>query len=647
MPLQDIKLRPGIDREGTATTAEGTWYAGNNVRFRSGSPEKIGGWQPDGGRFDPSGLQPPTGTFWGIARHLYNWLTLARYSMLGIGTHLKYYIQNSAGGVIYDVTPIESVTAPGGVTFTATNGSTSLRVNDGAHGANIGDFVTFSGAVSLGGAITAAVLNREYRVVTLIDPNSYTVTTPVAATAADTGTGGAASVAAYQLTIGPDIFTPGLGWGAGGWGGVTGGTLSGWGQASALSTAIGKEPRLWSAANFGERLLVNPRTEGIYLWTPNIDPSIVNRLVLLNADPLTSDIPVACNWLLVSDASRFVLAFGANDYQQTARDPLLVRWSDQESYTDWTPSATNQAGSYRLSHGSVIIASIQTRQEVLVWTNAALYSMQYQGPPFVWSTNILADNVSLIGPNAAYSVNNVTYWMGSDKFYVYNGRVEVLPCTLMRFVFSDINVDQGFQVCVGHNEAFNELWWFYCSAGSTVVNRYVSYNYQEHVWSYGDVARTAWLDTRLRDNPIATNYGNLLLYHEIGNDDGAVTPTAPVSAFISSAPVDIDAGHRFSFIRRMQPDVSFTGSSTNRPAVTLSLTAKPYAGVLYPPAQENVVTSAQNYNGGQRHLVQEFTPEIYPRLRGQQVQFTIESDTLGVAWQLGAIRIDVRPDGRK
>jgi hypothetical protein len=643
MPLQDIKLRPGVNREGTPTSVEGTWVESDKVRFRAGAPEKIGGWLPEEGALDVAALAPPFGKFWGVARHLFNWLTLVRYNMLGIGTSMKYYIQNGLGGVIYDVTPIDVVTLPGDVTFAATNGSTTLSVIDPGHNTHVGDFVIFSGAVGLGGAITAAILNREYVITAVIDANTYTVTTPVPANALDVGNGGAAVVAAYELPIGLDFFMPGIGWGAGGWGGVTGGVLTGWGEAAPVPTAIGLQPRLWSASNFGERLLANPRGGGLYLWTPNGDPSIVDRMVLLTG----GDTPVKLNQVLVSDASRFVLAFGANDYGSPDQDPMLVRWSEQESYTEWTPSATNQAGSYRLSRGSVIIGAVQTRQEVLVWTDAALYSMQYQGPPFVWSTNILADNISILGPNAAISVNNVTYWMGMDKFYVYNGRVDTLPCSLLRFVFNDLNVNNGFQAHVGHNEAFNELWWFYCSANSTVIDRYVIFNYLENAWSYGSMDRTAWLDSPLRMSPIAATLGNQLVYHEQGTDDGTLNPPGPIAAHVASAPVDLDAGQHFQFIRRLQPDISFTGSQVDQPSVMLSLRVRDAPGARYRGLQEARAVSAQNFSGGQRHLVEEFTEEIYPRLRGQQVQFKIESDDIGVAWQGGVIRWDGRPDGRK
>lgn len=643
MPLNDYKLRPGINRELTETAAEGTWYEGNNVRFRAGLPEKIGGWELDTAPLAPPSLVPPFGTYWGVARHLFSWLTLARYSMLGIGTNMKYYIQNGIGGTIYDVTPIDFVTAAGDVTFVIADGSTELHVLDVAHGRSIGDFVMFSGAVGLGGNITAAVLNSEFVVIGVVGPDEYIVNTPVPANALDVGNGGAAVVGTYLLPSGLPIAVSGLGWGAGGWGGVTGSDTSGWGAAAPSTTGIGLQPRLWSASNFGERLIANPRGEGLYLWTPNVDPSIVDRMVLLSG----GDTPVKTNRVLVSDASRFVLTFGTNDYGQPEIDPLLVRWSDQESYTEWTPAATNQAGSYRLSRGSFIVTATQTRQEVLVWTDKALYSMQYQGPPFVWSTNIIGANISILGPNVALSIDNITYWMGEDKFYVYNGRVDTLACTLLRYVFSNINLQQGFLANIGHNAAFNEIWWWYCSANSNEVDRYVIYNYIEGTWSCGDIARTAWLDRRLRLNPVAATPGNQLVYHELGTDDGTTDPPSVIPSRLRSAPVDIESGQHFSFIRRLQPDVSFEGSLVDKPAVRFELDTRSAPGYPYRGTQTNDVASDHNYAMQTRFLVQEGTPEIYLRLRGQQVRFTVDCDHLGVAWQLGVIRMDVRPNGRK
>jgi hypothetical protein len=644
MPLNDVKLNPGINRENTPTSVEGTWVYADKVRFRGGTPEKIGGWQADVVIPATVGVPPVVGSFWGTARHLFNWLTLARYNMLGIGTSSKYYIQNGYGGTLNDVTPITSVTAAGGVTFAATNGSPIITVTDAAHPAVAGDFVIFSGAVSLGGVITAAILNQEYAITSIIGVNSYTITASIAANASDTGNGGIAAIASYELLNGPVNFIAGAGWGAGGWGGVTGASMTGWGSIVTSGTTVGQQPRLWSASNFGERLIANPRGNGLYLWTPNASPTIVDRMVLLTG----GDTPIIANYVLVSDASRFVLAFGVNDYGETTQDPMLVRWSDQESYTDWTPAATNQAGSYRLSRGSVIFSALQTRQEVLVWTDAALYSMQYQGPPFVWSTNIMGDKITIMGPNATVANDNIAYWMGTDKFYIYNGRIDTLPCSVLRYVFSDVNIDQRFLVHAGHNAAFHEVWWFYCSAGATEVDRYVIYNYLEQTWSVGLLSRTAWLGNNLRIHPIATSDDNLIMYHEIGTDDNGVA----LPSYVESAPMDIESGQHFQFIRRMQPDVSFTGSMANAPAVTLSLIARTAPGAAYGPpnsnpAEANVATSGQDYSGGQRHLVETFTNEIYPRLRGQQVQFKIESAGAGVAWQLGVMRIDSRPDGRK
>lgn len=640
--LKALDFQPGVDRENTATSVEGRWVESNNVRFRVGTPEKLGGWQNDGTVRDPSGLAPTTGKYWGVARSLFNWLTLGGYNLLGVGTSQKYYIQNGPGGTLYDVTPMRRTTVAGSTTFAATNGSASLTVNDPGHGALVGDFVTFSGAASLGGNMTALVLNAEFKVATIIDANNYTIVAAVTANASDTGNGGAGTVANYQINTGNATYIAGVGWGAGGWGGVSGAILTGWGQAAPSSIAGGLQLRLWSAANFGERLIINPRGGGLYLWQPNVNPNIFDRAAQITG----GDAPTLCNYVLVSDASRFVLAFGVNDYGSSIQDPMLVRWSAQEDYTVWTPSATNQAGSYRLSRGSRIITALQSKQEVLVFTDAALYSMQYLGPPFAWGTNILADNVSIIGPNAAISVNNVTYWMGVDKFFVYNGRVEPLPCTLRSFVFDRINKEQGYQVFAGHNPAFSEVWWFYCSAGANTPDSYVIYNYLENTWVFGSMRRTAWLGSPLRSSPMATTDTNILVYHEVGTDDATTTPVQPINAYVESAPVDIDDGNSFSFVRRMLPDVSFDGSTVDQPTLALSLKARRAPGSGFVAADSRNVTSAQNYTTTPVFLVQQFTEAIYPRIRGRQLSFRIESTGIGVNWQLGKPRIEIRTDGR-
>jgi hypothetical protein len=615
----------------------------DKVRFRSGYPEKIGGWALDGGTSNAT-LAPPAGSFWGVCRSLFNWITLSSYNLLGIGTNLKFYIQNGTGGTFHDVTPIRATTAAGDVTFAATNGSTTLTVTDAAHGAQANDFVTYSGAVSLGGVITATVLNKEYQVVTVLSNNTYTITSTVAANASDTGNGGGSVVGAYQITTGSTTFTSSVGWGAGGWGGInTGYTSTGWGSPAPAGVGLGVQLRLWSQANFGEDLIFNPRGGGLYYWDTNANPNIFDRGTLLTA----GDTPDICNFVMVSDNSRFVLCFGVNDYGSAVQNPMLIRWSDQEDYTQWTPAITNQAGSFTLSDGSQIITAMQARQEILVWTNSALYSMQYLGPPYVWGFQVLADNLSIVGPNATSTANNIAYWMGVDKFYMYSGRVETLYCPLRQYIFNDINMAQSFQFFSGTNEGYNEIWWYYCSSNSSTIDRYVIYNHLEKIWYYGNLARTAWLDSPLRASPMATGYNGQLIYHESGVDDGTVNPPIAIDSFCQTADFNIGDGHNYGFGYRMIPDVTFNGSTVNNPAVTLTLRPRQNPGSNYSTSATPTVTSTQNYQATRNYEVQQFTEIVYVRVRGRQMAFKISSSGLGVQWQLGVPSLDVRADGRR
>ena len=717
MPLQKLQLKPGVNRESTTLANEGTWFEMDKVRFRSGYPEKLGGWARDTGTQE-TGLAPPTGSFWGVCRALWNWVTLASYNLMGLGTNLKYYIQQSAGGEFYDVTPIRDTNVVAANAFTTTNGSTTVIVNDPGYGAGNGDFVTISGVGGAVNGIPASALNKEFRV-TYIDSSTYSIV--VASPATSSGTTGAATFA-YQIGIGQEIFTTLTGWGAGGYGGTvtitatttlngalndsattitvvsttgfaasgaigiggeyitysgvtattfTGctrgvgstavahnsgdvvnqyGNATGWGQSATSGVTV--QLRLWSQTNFGEDLVINPRGGALYLWKVNANPLIYDRAVLLSATspaPYTTDsgCPTISNSVTVSDASRFVISFGCNDYGSAILDPLLVRWSDQEDYATWTPAATNQAGSYRLSTGSTIVAHQQTRQEILVWTDAAIYSMQYLGAPFVWGFQILGSNISIAGPNATATAANITYWMGLDKFYMYSGRVETLYCPLRQYIFGDINLLQQYQFVAGTNEAYNEIWWFYCSANSTVIDRYVIYNHLERIWSYGNLGRTAWLDTPLRDFPSATTYGNQLVYHESGVDDGTTNPPSPISAYIQSADFNIGDGHNYGFAWRMIPDITFDGSYVNNPQVTFTLRPRQNPGANYSTADTPTVTSTQNYQAQRNYTVQQFTEIVYTRIRGRQMAFKVSSDGLGVNWQLGVPAIDIRPDGRR
>jgi hypothetical protein len=648
MPLQKLQLRPGVNRESTTLANEGTWFEMDKVRFRSGYPEKVGGWTLDQGLAEAA-LQPPAGSFWGVCRSLWNWVTLDGFNLMGLGTNLKFYIQQTAGGSFYDVTPIRDTAS--GVTnaFTVTSGSNIVTVTDAGHGAQTGDFVTVTYVGGAIGGMPASAINGEHQI-TYISSSQYSFV----ATSSATGNAGPTGTAdfEYQLPVGGEIATVGVGWGAGGWGGDTAGTLTGWGEAAPAGLGIDQQMRLWSQANYGQDLLINPRGGALYLWKVNASPTVYDRAVLLSStspSPYTTDTscPSVCNAVAVSDASRFVIAFGCNDYGETDIDPLLIRWSDQEDYTVWAPQATNQAGSYRLSTGSSIVANLQTRQEILVWTDAAIYSMQYLGPPYVWGFQILGSNTSIAGPNAVATAANVTYWMGLDKFYMYSGRVETLYCPLRQYIFGDINLQQQYQFFASTNEGFNEVWWFYCSANSTVIDRYVIYNHLEKIWSYGNLSRTAWIDSPLRDFPSAAGYNGQLIYHEDGVDNGTTNPASPIEAYIQSADFNIGDGHNYGFVWRMIPDITFDGSYVNNPAVTITMRPRQNPGANYGAAPSPEVASTQNYSGQRNYAVQQFTQIVYTRVRGRQMAFKIASDGLGVQWQLGVPSIDVRPDGRR
>lgn len=656
MPLQKLQLRPGVNRESTTLANEGTWFEMDKVRFRSGYPEKLGGWVKDTGTYFNNGVSvaPPVGSFWGVCRALWNWITLSGFNLMAVGTNLKYYIQQTTGGSFYDVTPLRDTNA--GVTnaFTTTNGSTTVVVNDPGHGGQTGDFVTISGVGGAINGIPASALNKEFRI-TYLTASTYSIV--VSAPATSSGTTGTATFE-YQISVGGEIYTVGVGWGAGGWGGSTNGTLTGWGSAAPAGLGVGVQMRLWSQDNFGDYLVMNPRGGALYLWVPAASPTTYYRAQVLSSTNANtqdgtaywqtdSSCPTVANIVATSDTSRFVIAFGCNDYGSAVLDPLLVRWSDQEDYKVWAPAATNQAGSYRLSIGSSIVAELQSRQEILIWTDAALYSMQYLGPPYVWGFNILADNISIVGPNATATAANITYWMGKDKFYMYSGRVETLYCPLRQYIFGDINLQQSYQFFASTNEAYNEVWFFYCSANSTAIDRYVIYNHLEKIWSYGNLARTAWLDTALRDYPTAAGYDGQLIYHEDGVDDGTTNPPSPISSYIQSADFNIGDGHNYGFVWRMIPDITFDGSTVNNPQVTFTMRPRTNPGSDYSAADTPTVTSTQNYQSQRNYLVQQFTQIVYTRVRGRQMAFKISSDGLGVQWQLGVPSIDVRADGRR
>jgi len=622
MPLKKLVFKPGINRERTDYTNEGGWFDCDKVRFRQGFPEKIGGWR-----------RISSATFEGVCRSLLKWVTLSSLEYIGVGTNLKFYVEG--GGVYNDITPIRATTAAGDVTFAATSGSATITVSDTAHGAGVNDYVTFSGAVSLGGNITADVLNQEYQIVTVVDVDTYTITASVTANASDSGNGGASTVGAYQINTGAEYAIPLVGWGAGGWG------YGPWGVGQSDENPL----RLWSQANFGEDLVFGPRGGGIYYWDSSV--GVGTRAVSLSTLAGASNVPTVQNFLLVSDISRFVFALGCNELGSAVQDPMLIRWSDQENAVEWTPAATNQAGGLRLSRGTEIVTAIQSRQELLVWTDSSLYSLQYLGGEEGWGAQLVGDNISIASQNAVAYANGVAYWMGRDKFYMYDGRTMPLPCDVRRFVFTDFNNSQYSQVFGSTNEAYHEIWWFYCSSEQLEIDRYVVYNYLENTWYYGTMARTAWLDTGLQENPIAATYQRNLVNHEVGVDEDIDGTSQPIEAYITSTQFDIEDGDRFSFIWRVLPDITFRGSTTAAPSAQLTMIPMNSSGSGYNNPRSVGGNSTGTITRTAVLPIQAFTQQLDIRVRGRQLVLKLESNDLGVQWQLGSPRIDLRPDGRR
>jgi hypothetical protein len=860
VPLQKIVFKPGVNRENTRYTTEGGWYDCEKVRFRQGTPEKIGGW-----------TQISPYTYEGVCRSLWTWATLNGTVLTGVGTNLKFYIEE--GGSYNDVTPISTFVTLSGP-FTATSGSAVIAVVDVAHGLSDGDYVTFIGAKSLstqtftrttatnftvtsaladntpvvlsvssGGAlptgllegvqyfaqlvsgttiqfanvvdgapittttagsgtfslyvnngITADVLNQTFQI-TLVDVDNYTITASTTASVYDTGNGGTAVNAQYQVPVGYETAQPLTGWGAGTWG------SGGWG----IGTSSYINLRLWYQNNFGQNLIFGYRGSPLYYWDAqsgtanlpvtatinsrtvtsvdtgteyltastttlangypvkfastsslpsplvsgtvyyvinkdgagagtlqvsatyggaainltttgagtitlygptafNIAGSFVDDTAIqftstgtlptgmtigtvyyvygssgadfflvsaIGGDPLVftgastgsvyalpngipvsslayaSDVPTAVNYMMVSDVSRFTIAFGCNPIGSNDIDPMLIRWTDQESVVNWTPAVTNQAGGQRLSHGSEIITAVQARQEIVVFTDTSVYAMQYLGPPYVWGFQLLGDNISVAGPNVAVIASGVVYWMGVDKFYRYDGRTQTLRCDLRQYIYGDINLAQASQFFCGTNEGFNEVWWFYCSANSTVIDKYVAYNYQEDIWMYGTMGRTAWVDSGLNDYPLAATYANNLVYHENGVDDNITGTPVAIDAYITSSQFDIGDGHAFGFIWRLIPDITFRGSTATNPQVTMTLQPAQNSGSGYNVPESLGGNSSAPVVRSAVVPIEQFTGQVLIRVRGRQMSFKVQSADLGVQWQLGAPRIDIKPDGRR
>ena len=712
MPLTKLQFKPGINQEITSYSNEGGWRDCDKIRFRMGYPEKLGGWE-----------KLTSSTYLGSARALHNWIALDGSNYLGVGTHLKYYIEE--GGGFNDITPLRVTTNAGDVTFAATNGSTTITVTDTSHGAVEGDFVTFSGAASLGGLITDTILNAEHQIVSIINANSYTITASVAADSNDTNNGGSSVVGAYQINVGLDSTVGGTGWGAGLYGGVAagalettineGGTFSasdttltvtsgtgiatndlilidneilkvtnvatndltvtraqsgtdaathangatvtliegnasaandyfGWGDAASGGLTTTTQIRLWSHDNFGEDLLINARDSNIFYWDRSTNLS--SRAVELSAfgGSGSRSVPRVAKQILVSDQDRHVIAFGcdskggSSDTQgDGVQDPLLIRFSTQESATLWFPDTTNTAGSLRLGAGSTFVQAVETIREILVYTDTALFSMRFIGGDFVFGLSQLASNITIAGPQAAASTEDVVFWMGIDNFYVYAGRTQQLPCTVKEKVFDDFNTSEADKIVSGVNSEFSEVFWFYPSASATDNDRYVVYNYGEKVWYFGTLARTAWLDRGTRSFPIAA--GSQYLYnHEIGFDDDG----SAMTAFIESAGIDIGDGDQFSFIRRIVPDLTFTGStSLSAPQAVFTIKARRFPGADFSDTSSG--TTVQTASAP----VETYTEQLHVRSRGRSFALRVESTALGTKWKLGSPRVDLRPDGRR
>ena len=614
MPLQKLQLKPGVDRENTRYAAEGGWYETDKVRFRRGMPQKIGGW-----------VRLSAATFLGVCRSMLNWVTLQQQNLVSVGTNLKYYIER--GGAYFDITPIRA-TATLTNPFTTTLNSTTVLVTDNAHGALQNDFVTFSGASAVGGL----TLNGEFQI-SRINDNSYNIT--AAATASASATGGGTVTAAYQINTGNEIAVPFTGWSAGAWGAGT------WGVGGTTLAPI----RLWSQANFGEDLFFGYRGGSLFYW--DASTGVNTRAVYVTSLGGASDVPTIVNKTFVSDIFRFAFCFGSNPLGATALDPMLIRWSNQEDVANWTPLATNQAGSLRLSRGSEIITVLQARQEILIWSDTALYGMQYLGAPEVWGAQLLGDNITIASTNAAVYSGNIAYWMGTDKFYSYDGTVKTLPCSVRSYVFNDFNTSQYAQVVGGTNERFDEIWWFYCSAGVTQNDRYVVYNYLQDIWYYGTLSRSAWIDSDLRENPMAATYSNNLVNHEVGYDSQEGAVASAITATLLSSEFDLDDGDRFMFVNRVLPDVTFEGSTVTNPAAVMTLSPMQNSGSGYNNPLSVGGNSASTVTRTATVPIEEFTGQVFVRLRGRQMAFKVESTELGVAWKLGIPRLEMRADGRR
>ena len=617
MALSKIKFAPGVNKEGTEYSADAGWFDADKIRFRQGRPEKIGGWE----KFSET-------SFLGVCRSIHDWSSLESIRYIGLGTHLKFYVVS--GDLFNDITPIRLTSGAGDPTFAATNGSSTITVTENAHGAVVNDFVTFSDAASLGGNVVAAVLNQEYQIASVPTTNTFTIVAKdtsgatVTANASDTGNGGSSTVAAYQINTGTNTFATGTGWGTAGWG------VTAFGSVSSISSA--GQLRLFSQDNFGEDLVFNPRGGGIYYWDESSGTGA--RGVNISSLAGASNVPTIALQVMVSDIDQHVIAFGSNPIGSSQIDPLFIRFSDQENAADWTPTATNTAGGVRINSGSQIIGAVQGRQEILVFTDVSLHSMRFVGAPFTFQFQTVSTDISMISPNAAVNARGSVYFMDKGGFYVYNGSVQPLPCSVKDYVFSNLNEDQSFKVFAAENNAFSEVIWYYpIGSGDTEITNYVSYNYAENLWSVGTLARGAWRGAGTRNKPLATSVitdtdNNYLYSHEVGFDDDG----SPMTAYVESGDLEIEEGQRFMMISRVIPDFAFSGTTSD---ASIDMTIK---GKDFPLGSTSTLATA---------TVTSSTDQNHVRARARHPIVRLESSGSGYGWRLGDLRFDIRSDGRR
>ena len=734
MPLSKLKFKPGINKEITPFSEENGWVDCDKVRFRFGYPEKLNGWEKNSNK-----------AFLGLCRGLHEFVSLNGEKFLGLGTEQKFYIRQ--GTDFKDVTPIRQTTSAGDVTFSATNGSAVITVTDTNHGCVANDFVTFSGAATLGGTITANVLNQEYQITDIVDGNTYKIAartvstiesitvsgglnqTAVAANGSDTGNGGSSVVGTYQIGTGLNDAVFGTGWGAGFWGGTTagaltttvneGGTLSdsdttitvasstgivagdivlidlelilvggissndltsctrghkgtaaathanqssvrlafgnastaddfsGWGLSLVSGTITpSANLRIWSQDNFGEDLLLNERNGRIYYWDKTNGTGTRAKFLTDNALGLgtRTSVPTIASQILLSDRDRHVIAFGADGFGTSSastdgdgvQDPLLIRFSSQENPVDWYPTSTNTAGDLRISSGSKIVQAVETRQQILVFTDVSIHAMQFLGPPFTFGINLISENITIASPKAAVAVDDSVFWMGAAEFYAFTGAVQRIPCTVRDYVFDDINTSQYDKIVAGANVSFSEVWWFYPSANSSENDRYVVYNYLEKLWFIGNLARTAWLDRGISSLPLATASDNFLFNQEVGAQDNG----SAMTSFIESGDMSITDGNQFSFISRVIPDINFR-EAVDTSSLEFILETKSFPGQTDQNSSTNTISKTSSTP------VDQYTNQYFTRLRGRSFTLKLQSTDANVLWRLGVPRIEIRPDGRR